>query len=138
METWTLLYDGTVLSLLQWTTYAMLLLSLYVVPFPFGHEVADATSSVARIAVAFSVGVPVADVRADLTSRVSLSVLPLAVVAAALTEWLEVVATSLVADFDWTSVDVLFNVAVVDSLLSGQTTPESHAFFEQHPRKPFA
>jgi hypothetical protein len=99
METWTLLNDGAVLSLLQWTTYAMLLLSLYVVPLPFGHEGADATSSVARMAVAFNVGVPVADVRADLTSRVSLSVLLPAVVAAALTESLDVTATSLVADF---------------------------------------
>jgi hypothetical protein len=138
METWTLLNDGAVLSLLQCTTYAMLLLSLYAVPFPLGHEGADATSSVARIAVAFNVGVPVADVRADFTSRVSLSVLLLEGVAATLTVWLEVVETSLVADFDSISVDVLFKVAVVDSLLSGQTTPESHAFLEQHPRKPFA
>jgi hypothetical protein len=132
------LNDGAVLSLAQWTTYAMLLLSLYVVPLPFGHDGADATSSFARIAVAFDVGFPVADVREDLTSRVSLSVLLLAMVAAALIESIEVVATSLDADFDWVSADVLFNVAVVDSFLSGQTTSESHVFFEQQPRKPFA
>jgi hypothetical protein len=53
----------------------MLLLSLYVVPFPLGHDGADATSSVARIAVALreaSAGFPEADVTTDLTERVSL------------------------------------------------------------------
>lgn len=46
-------------------------------PFPFGQEGAKATSAVARIAVAFitaSEGEPAADVREDLTLRVSLLV----------------------------------------------------------------
>jgi hypothetical protein len=53
----------------------MLLLSLYVVPFPLGHDGADATSSVARIAVALkeaSASFPEAEVTTDLTERVSL------------------------------------------------------------------
>jgi hypothetical protein len=75
METSTLLYDGAELSALQRTAYAMLLLSLYVVLLPLGHDGADATSSVARIAVALreaSAGFPEAEVTTDLTWRVSL------------------------------------------------------------------
>jgi hypothetical protein len=55
--------------------YAMLLLSLYVVLLPLEHDGADATSSVARIAVALreaSAGFPEAEVTTDLTWRVSL------------------------------------------------------------------
>lgn len=127
------------LSLAQRTMYAMLVLSVYVVPLPFGHVGADVTSSVARMAVALtvaSVGVPAADVTEDLTSRVSL--LAFAVVAVVPSDALEELAVWVVADFDGASVEALFNVAFVDSLLTGHTTPASQAFFEQHPRKPFA
>jgi hypothetical protein len=69
-------YEGDELSLLQRTVYAMLLLSLYVVPLPLGHDGADATSSMARIAVALreaSAGFTEAEVTTDLTEWVSLS-----------------------------------------------------------------
>ena len=131
------MYDGAVLSLRQRTTYAMLLLSLYVVPFPAGHDGADATSSVARIAVAFrvaSVGLPEADVTADLTSRVSL--VPSVVTAVAWVEPIAELVTWSFAESDVGLDDVSFDDVVVESLPSGQITPGSHAFFEQHPRKP--
>ena len=118
------------LSLAQRTTYSILLLSLYVVPLPFGQEGADATSSVARVAVGFEIGCagpPAAEVTAVFTSRVSLlAVLP--VIAVEEVESLEV--ESLLA------IDVLFEDVPTDSLLSGQTTLGSHAFFEQQPLKP--
>lgn len=72
-----LLKAEAVLSLLHRTMYAMLVLSVNVVPLPRGHEGAEATSSVARIAVCWPVaseGVPAADVTMDLTGLVSLVV----------------------------------------------------------------
>jgi hypothetical protein len=50
---------------------------------------------------------------------------------------LEVPVASSVVDCD-KAADVLSRVAVVESLLSEQTTTGLHGFFEQQPVKPFA
>lgn len=107
----------------------MLVLSLYVVPLPLGHEGAEATSSVARMAVLFNEGsaiLPLAVAMEDLTVGVSLL---LAV---------ELAVEVLCVGFSVTDLDVASCVALfdTDSLLSGQTTSGSQAFFEQHPLKP--
>ena len=137
------MYDGAVLSLRQRTTYAMLLLSLYVVPLPPGHvgadaTSADATSAVARIAVALtaaSTGLPEAEVTADLTSRVSLVLSGVTVAeSVALVMGLE---TRSVDELDVDSNGIPFDIVTAEPLPSGQITSGSHAFFEQHPQKPF-
>lgn len=106
-------------------------------PLPFGQEGADATSWVARIAVAFEedcAGAPVADVTAALTSRVSLFV----VLSVAAVEELGTLEADPLSDAGCVedSTDVLFDFVFAASLLSGQTTFGSYAFFEQQPLKP--
>jgi hypothetical protein len=118
----------------------MLLLSVYLVPLPPGHEGAKAISSVARMNVAFidaCAALPAADVIEGFTVRVSLR-LPMLPVAVSSTEetLLEAMVAVSTIESATASGDVSFDAIISDSLFSGQTTFGSQAFFEQHPLNP--
>jgi hypothetical protein len=97
-------------------------------------------SSVALINVFIAAckGLPVSEVIAGFTVRVSLrlAMLPAVVSSTEKALFKAMVAVSAAIEFATASEDVSFDAVISDSLFPGQTTLGSQAFFEQHPLNP--